>query len=89
MTFAERLKEVRERVGQTQTQLAEGSGLSLGTIRNYEQDKREPHWTAVIKISRALGVDCNVFADCVPATDGAVELEQKEVKKPTRKRKGK
>lgn len=36
-----RLKELRERAGLTQTQLAERSGVAIRTIRAYEQGQRD------------------------------------------------
>jgi transcriptional regulator with XRE-family HTH domain len=67
MTFAERLQELREKAGLTQAQLAESSGLPLGSIRNYEQGQREPYWTVVFKLADALGVSCEAFKSCVDA----------------------
>jgi transcriptional regulator with XRE-family HTH domain len=64
-TFAERLRELREKAGLTQAQLAENSGLPLGSIRNYEQGQREPYWTAVFRLAEALGVAADAFARCV------------------------
>jgi transcriptional regulator with XRE-family HTH domain len=65
MTFAKKLQELREQAGMTQTQLAEASGLPLGSLRNYEQGQREPYWNVVFKLADALGVAVEVFAECV------------------------
>jgi transcriptional regulator with XRE-family HTH domain len=54
-SFGEKLKEVREAAGLTQAQLAERSGIPLGTIREYEQNKREPLVSKAGKLARALG----------------------------------
>jgi transcriptional regulator with XRE-family HTH domain len=67
-TFAERLRELREAAGLTQSGLAEVSGLPLGSIRNYEQGQREPYWQVVFRLAKAVGVSCEAFAECV---DGA------------------
>ena len=67
MTFGKRLQELREKAGMTQVQLAEASGLPLGSIRNYEQGHRDPLWQAIFKLADALGVDCRVFKVCVDA----------------------
>ena len=64
-TFAQRLQALRLKAGLTQTQLAEATGLSLGSIRNYEQEHREPQWDALFALAKALGVDCSAFVDCV------------------------
>ncbi len=82
-TFAERLRELRERAGLTQAQLAEASGLPIGSIRNYEQGQREPYWNVVFQLAGALGVSCEAFSVCTGATKPAAE------KKPRRRSKGK
>jgi transcriptional regulator with XRE-family HTH domain len=67
MTFADRLRGLREAAGLTQAALADAAGLSLGAVRNYEQGIREPYWAAVFKLADALGVSCEAFRDCVDA----------------------
>jgi transcriptional regulator with XRE-family HTH domain len=54
----------------TQAQLAVRAGLSLGTLRNWEQGRREPLWSAGVNLARALGVRLARLAglDEVPAT---------------------
>ena len=70
MTFAERLKQLREQAGLTQESLARKSNLSLGAVRNYEQGIREPYWQIVFQLAEALGVSCEVFRDAVaPPTE--------------------
>jgi len=53
-SFGEKLKGAREAAGLTQAQLAEQSGIPLGTIREYEQNKREPLVSKAGKLARAL-----------------------------------
>ncbi len=65
MRFADRLKELREEAGLSQPQLAEASGLPVGSIRQYEQGRREPYWQVVFKLATALGVSCEAFKDCI------------------------
>jgi transcriptional regulator with XRE-family HTH domain len=60
-TFAEKLKELRERAGLTQAALAQSSGLSLGVIRDYEQGKKEPALRSAFKLAEALGVLVDEF----------------------------
>jgi transcriptional regulator with XRE-family HTH domain len=64
MTFGEKLKELRDGRGWTQTDLAVASGVTLGSIRDYEQGKSEPGFRALFRIAGALGVDCTAFAGC-------------------------
>ena len=85
MTFAEKLRELREKAGLTQTQLAKASDLPLGSLRNYEQGQREPYWDVVFKLVRALGTDCAAFADCAEAQAAATASAPKQgrPRKPT------
>lgn len=53
------IKESRARLGYTQQQLADKSGLSKGTVVNYETGKRTPTMEILAKIARALGVNAS------------------------------
>jgi transcriptional regulator with XRE-family HTH domain len=80
-TFGERLKAHRETAGLSQPQLAERSGVPVGTIRDYEQGRRAPLLETAAKLARALKQPLEDFLDDTgqagaPAT------------KKTRKRKG-
>jgi transcriptional regulator with XRE-family HTH domain len=55
----------------TQEQLAEACGISIWTLRGYEQSRREPGWKGAIKVARALGVAVEAFADCTSLHDDA------------------
>lgn len=88
MTFAERLRELRERAGMTQESLAVAAGMSVSAIRNYEQGVREPYWRGLFQLADALSVDCRAFADCVPS-NGAPAAPRGRPKKTPAKRKGK
>ncbi len=68
MTFAERLRELREQAGMTQEALAAAAGMSIGAVRNYEQGIREPYWRGVYQLSVALGVSSEAFRDCIEST---------------------
>ena len=89
MTFAERLRELREQAGLTQAALAQTSGLPLGSIRNYEQGQREPYWQVVFKLADALGVSTEAFKVCIDAGPHAAAESKPSAKpkrKPTRRR---
>jgi transcriptional regulator with XRE-family HTH domain len=60
-TFGERLKELRVAKGLTQQQLSDASGLSQNGISQWELGKREPDWSAVRALAKALGVSCEAF----------------------------
>jgi len=66
-SFAVRLKTLRVHAKLTQEQLAEQSGLDVGTIRQLEQGTRtNPSWQTVCALARGFGKDISVFA----GTDG-------------------
>lgn len=65
MTFAEKLQELREEAGLSQSELARASGVSVWSLRGYEQGRREPLWDVIFPLARALGVSCEAFAECV------------------------
>jgi transcriptional regulator with XRE-family HTH domain len=65
MTFAERLRELRDRAGLSEAKLAAASGLTFGSVHSYGLGLRKPSFEAVVKIAAALGVTCEAFAQCV------------------------
>lgn len=65
MNFPEKLKELREKAGLTQKELAEQVGLSSTTITGYEKGNREPDLFKLIKIAKAL----KVSTDCLLGTE--------------------
>lgn len=56
ITFAERLKELREKDKLTQKQLAEETGFSQGMIARWEHGVHEPTASAIIKLAEYFGV---------------------------------
>jgi transcriptional regulator with XRE-family HTH domain len=72
VTFGEKLKQLRESGGMSQQDLADKSAVSVWAIRDYEQGKRrfDPGLNLLAKLSKALRVSMDVFAECageVPA----------------------
>ena len=61
--FAGRLKEIRERAGLSQKQLAEQAGVGQRTISHLEQGVQEPVWSTLLAIAKALGVECTAFLE--------------------------
>src|SRR4051812_19670056 len=72
--FPARLRELRERAGLTQQQLAEASGMTREGIAQLETGRRGPSWATVLSLAEALGVDCLAFvqepADTAPRGPG-------------------
>jgi putative transcriptional regulator len=79
--FGKRLQELRQAIELSQPGLAARSGVPVGTIRVYEQGRREPSLQAAFKLARALGVSVLAFVD------DAGQAEPPPAKK-ARKRKG-
>lgn len=61
VTFAEKLKQLRQAAGLSQEALARAIEMSVGIIRDYEQGRKEPSLRSALKLARALGVDCRAF----------------------------
>jgi transcriptional regulator with XRE-family HTH domain len=76
MTFAEKLRELRLARSLSRQQLADASGVARTTIRDYEQGRREPLWDVLFKLSRALNVDCEAFADAALADDSTPPISR-------------
>jgi transcriptional regulator with XRE-family HTH domain len=64
VTFAEKLRELRDAAGLSEAKLAAKSGVSFASIHEYGLGRRKPSLTAAVKIARALGVTCEAFAGC-------------------------
>jgi len=56
MTIGERIKQTRKKKGMTQKELAEKTGLSIGTVQGYEQGKYNPKRASIEKLVSALNV---------------------------------
>lgn len=55
------LRSIRERVGLTQAELAEGAGVYPADISKYERDVSEPTFTVLVNLAGALGVSLSEF----------------------------
>ena len=67
-----KIREVRERRGMTQRELAEKAGLTESAMRSYELGYRMPSETQVKMMAKALGVKPEAFADCKARTHSEV-----------------
>ena len=68
----EKIRAYREFKGMNQIQLAEASGINVGTIRKYELGLRNPKPDQLEKIASALGLNVSVFLDFNIETVGDV-----------------
>lgn len=62
-TFGKKLKEKREEKRKSQEEVAYVVSVSQGTISNWENDKREPTYPQVIKLTMALGINTTDLYD--------------------------
>lgn len=63
VTFADRLRSLREERGLSRKTLASKTGMHLNTIAQYERGARKPTWEAVQALARALDVPTDTFAE--------------------------
>jgi transcriptional regulator with XRE-family HTH domain len=87
MSFAERLRELREKAGLTQQQLADSAGLHRLGIAKLEQGVRQPSWATVESLARALRVRCTAFEGTSALPGETAAPEPAEGKKKGRPRK--
>jgi transcriptional regulator with XRE-family HTH domain len=60
-SFGDKLKELRQAQGMSQPALAEISGVPVGTVRDYEQGRRDPLLSNAQKLASALKASLDVF----------------------------
>lgn len=63
MVFKDKVKEQRGRLGLSQKQLAEKSGIGFRTIVTYESGERFPQSAQLYKLAKALGVSTEYLKD--------------------------
>jgi hypothetical protein len=65
-TFGARLQALWPGRCYTQATLARAASRPVGTLRDYEQDKRDPRWSNVVRLVRTLGVTVEDFLPPIP-----------------------
>jgi transcriptional regulator with XRE-family HTH domain len=70
--MGERLKRLRRAAGYSQDRFAEATGIPVGTLRNYEQDRRMPRLDQAVRMAKALSITLDALAAGL-VKDGAVE----------------
>jgi transcriptional regulator with XRE-family HTH domain len=86
MTFAEKLRELRDGAGLSETALARASGLTFASIHGYGLGRRSPSFAAVVRIAKALGATCEAFADCEDIADDGRKAPQRRAERTAQKR---
>lgn len=84
MGFAENLHRLRTEAGLSQMELCRKSGISIDSLRNWEQGRVLPRIDAVVKLATALGVQ----VDALTASMASSKETKVSSSKKTRKRKG-
>lgn len=64
MTFAEKLKELRESKKLSQKELAEAAGVTQATLSRWESGSQTPGFPDAMSLCKALGVRCTAFEGC-------------------------
>lgn len=67
--IGKRLKEIRKIRGMTQKELSEVVGVSVSTVKKWEQDQVDPNTAALISIAVALNVSTDYLFGNIPQTD--------------------
>jgi len=61
--LGEKITQLRHAMKLTQKDLAQRTGVSLSTIRNWEQNNSQPTSDIIVSLCRALCVDPNILFD--------------------------
>ena len=87
MSFGQHLRRLREGAGLSRAELARRAGVTVSTLRNWENDRGFPSLAACLRLAGVLGVPVERFAEGVE--DPAGDEPQPARQEPRRKRKGK
>jgi transcriptional regulator with XRE-family HTH domain len=61
-TMGQKLQKARQAAGMSQSQLAAVADVPIGTLRNWEQDRRTPLLDTAARVAKALGVSVDALA---------------------------
>ena len=67
-TLGQRLRAVREALGESQVTLAASAEISQGYLSQIETDEREPTFSIAVRLARALGVSLDELAARIGST---------------------
>jgi putative transcriptional regulator len=65
MTFGRHLRTLRGNAGLSRSELARETGISAGTLRNWETDRGFPGLAVCLRLAKALGVPVERLAEGV------------------------
>jgi transcriptional regulator with XRE-family HTH domain len=65
-TMGQKLQRLRMVAGMSQSELAAAAGVPLGTLRNWEQDRRVPLLDTAAQVARTLGVSLDEMVESSP-----------------------
>jgi transcriptional regulator with XRE-family HTH domain len=85
MLFGDELQRLRLSAELSQESLARKAGMSVGNVRNYEQGIRLPSFAAVLKLAKALNVECTAFAECDDVKADSADDESSSKKRTPKK----
>lgn len=68
------VKKVREKTGLTQSQFAATFGISLGTLRHWEQGDRKPRGPALVLLNAANNAPDELFKILINKTDSCWQI---------------
>jgi transcriptional regulator with XRE-family HTH domain len=84
--MGQRLQRLRLAAGLSQSQLAGKSGVPIGTLRNWEQDRRVPLLDTAARVAQALGVTLDLLAGLGPEPEPPPAAEPSGEKRKGRKK---
>jgi transcriptional regulator with XRE-family HTH domain len=67
--FGNNLKRLRDAAGLTHLRLSLESGVTAGSISNYENGLTDPRLTTIVRLAEALGVDPAELVRGITSTD--------------------
>ena len=73
MTVGDRIKSLRNEAGYTRVELAEKLGMPQTTLRNYENNAREPGHDFLIKIAKEFNVTTDYLLGLSEKTNATIE----------------
>lgn len=71
--FGGALRAARKRVGWSQSELAQKSGVHLNTVSQVERGNADPRLSTLLALGNTLGVSLNVSVNGLPSPNSATQ----------------